>query len=340
MSHAAPTRIPAPATSARRAGLAALLATAAWSAAPAARADTVVLVGGKKLEGVTVSRNDSEWVVVNPWNSRHPDMTWEIPEKNRHPRAKVAEVVIADPPGVEWRRRSASKLSADERRELAAFCDRHKMAEEAARERSLAKALDDDRALADGGAEPPVASGAKPDPDRDPVLRRLEREYVKLKDPAELEAQWKRMAERGTTRLRAYLERARRSEAIPRGRRDKVPLTVRSAEASGATYCIVVPAGYDPLVPTPLVVGLHGGGPGGVNGELVTGSGEDAMPFYESLAEQWGWIVVCPTARRAPWSNQENDAWIDALHEEMLALYNVDESRVYLTGHSMGGFGT
>ncbi|MCG3135022.1 MAG: hypothetical protein HMLKMBBP_02515 [Planctomycetes bacterium] len=312
------------------------------AAALPARGDTVVLVGGKKLEGVTVSRNDSEWVVVNPWNSRHPDMTWEIPDKFRFPRAKVEEVIIADPPAVEWRRRTASKLSADERRELAKFCEQHKLADEAAREKALAKMLDDEKALADllaeAGAEP--APGAKPDPDLDATLRRLEREYVKLADPAELDAQWKRMTERGTTRARPYLERARRSAALPRGRRDKVPLTVRSTEASGATYCIVVPQGYDPLVPTPLVIGLHGGGQGGVNGELVTGSGEDAMPFYEQLAEQWGWIVVCPTARRAPWSNRENEAWMDALFDEMTMLFNVDESRVYLTGHSMGGFGT
>ena len=65
----------------------AALAAGGWGAA-AARADTVVLQGGKKLENVTVSRND-DVVVVNPWNSRCPEMTWEIPDKNRYPREKV-----------------------------------------------------------------------------------------------------------------------------------------------------------------------------------------------------------------------------------------------------------
>jgi hypothetical protein len=36
----------------------------------------------------------------------------------------------------------------------------------------------------------------------------------------------------------------------------------------------------------------------------------------------------------------KNEPLMDAVVEEMLALYNVDENRIYLTGHSMGGGGT
>ena len=60
--------------------------------------DTIVLQSGRSIEDVVVSRNDAEFVVLNPWNSRLPGMTWEIPEKNRLPRAKVKEVIIEDPP--------------------------------------------------------------------------------------------------------------------------------------------------------------------------------------------------------------------------------------------------
>ena len=73
---------------------------------------------------------------------------------------------------------------------------------------------------------------------------------------------------------------------------------------------------------------------------LVTGSGESAMNFYMDVAESWGWIVAAPTARAAPWGAKENSALLDALLDEMRMLYNVDENRIYLTGHSMGGFGT
>jgi hypothetical protein len=51
-------------------------------------------------------------------------------------------------------------------------------------------------------------------------------------------------------------------------------------------------------------------------------------------------IVVCPTAVQAPWAAPVNDSFVMAVLEEVLLLYNVDENRIYLTGHSMGGFGT
>ena len=66
--------------------------------APAATADTIILKKGKKITGVVVSRNDGSVVVINPFNSRHPEMSWEIPEKNRIPAEKVAEVIAVGPP--------------------------------------------------------------------------------------------------------------------------------------------------------------------------------------------------------------------------------------------------
>lgn len=316
-------------------------AAAAGAAAVAARADTIVFTDGKKREGVVVSRQDSEVIVVNPWNSRHPDMTWEITDKDRIPRAKVKEVLIEDPPVVEARRRAADpKLGAEGLRELIAFCRRHKLEDEAKWLDRRLLAADLSAKMEETGTPPELPAAAKGDPSVDPELRRLEREYLALKEPAELAAQWKRMQERGTTRSRTYLERARRSAQQAKGRRDAVPLTVRAKEAPGGNYCLFVPSSYDPLVATPLVVALHGGGPGGKDGKLVTGNGQEAMNFYQDLAEEWGWVVVCPSALVAQWSSRENEPLVDATIEEMRLLFNVDESRIYLTGHSMGGFGT
>ena len=50
-------------------------------------------------------------------------------------------------------------------------------------------------------------------------------------------------------------------------------------------------------------------------------------------------IIVCPTAIAAPWAAPANEPFLLACLEEVMLLYNVDENRVYLTGHSMGGFG-
>ena len=82
------------------------------------------------------------------------------------------------------------------------------------------------------------------------------------------------MKDAGGERPITYMERARRSAAIDTGRRDKVPLTVGSEDAPGATYAIHVSRKYDPLTPTALVIGLHGGGDGGKDDALVSGSGE------------------------------------------------------------------
>jgi pimeloyl-ACP methyl ester carboxylesterase len=138
-----------------------------------------------------------------------------------------------------------------------------------------------------------------------------------------------------------YLRRAWRSAREPRKYQKDRPIALRADKlADNARYTLFVPEGYDPLRPTPLVVGLHGGGAGGADGKLVVGSGADAMSFYQGECDARGWICVCPTAATAGWGERPNCELIDALLEELLALYNVDENRIYLVGHSMGGGGT
>ncbi len=315
------------------------------ASAAAASGDTIYLKSGKKIEGVVCEQPKEGGggdVVVNPFNSRDPDMTFGITDKDRIAADKVDHVETADAPLVEARTR-ASKLGmgASDHLDLAKFCEKNKLAEERDRELKAALCADPENAEALAAlGKSNWQAWAKGNPLADASLRALESEYVKLEKPAELAAQWDQMNAKGTTRARAYLERARRSAKFPLGRRDKVPLTVRSELAVGATYCIYLPKSYDPLVPTGLVVGLHGGGRGGKDGTLVTGSGEDAMNFYVDVAEERGVIVVCPTALEAGWEGKKNEPLMDALLDEMRMLYNVDENRVWLTGHSMGGFGT
>jgi dienelactone hydrolase len=314
--------------------------------AAAASADTVVLKGGKKLEGVVCEERkaDDAPVVVNPYNSRCPEMTYGITDKDRYPADKVDHVDTSETSIVAEYRIRASKLemTAADHLELAKFCETHKLAEERDRELKLTLCADpaNAEALAAVG-KTPWATWSKGNPLADENLRTLEKEYVGLEKPAELAAQWDQMTAKGTTRARAYLERARRSRKFPLGRRDKVPLTVRSELAVGANYCIYLPKNYDPLVPTGLVVGLHGGGKGSpTDPTLVTGNGQEAMNFYTDVAEERGVIVVCPSALAAPWGDKKNEPFLDALIDEMKMLYNIDENRIWLTGHSMGGFGT
>ena len=60
-----------------------------------------------------------------------------------------------------------------------------------------------------------------------------------------------------------YLQRAWRSARQPTGYQKDRPVALRADKLQdNARYTLVVPKSYDPLEPTPLVIGLHGGGRG------------------------------------------------------------------------------
>ena len=115
-------------------------------------------------------------------------------------------------------------------------------------------------------------------------------------------------------------------------------------------YRVYVPKTYSTAKPTPLVIALHG-----------LGANEDS--FFDSysqlppqLAEKHGFLMAAPlgyrvdgfygstllsggdaaSRRRAEYSEQD----VLEVLRLMKAAYNVDESRIYLMGHSMGAIGT
>jgi len=64
------------------------------------------------------------------------------------------------------------------------------------------------------------------------------------------------------------------------------------------------------------------------------------MNFYQRHAAQHGFLVACPTALMAGWPNKPNEDYVRDLITELRLLYHIDIDRIYMTGHSMGGFGT
>jgi len=101
-------------------------------------------------------------------------------------------------------------------------------------------------------------------------------------------------------------------------------------------YRIYVPTNYDPTKAYPLVVALHG--MGGNENSMFNGYGEGAI---KREAETRGYIVVCPKGRGSSsmyTGTAERDV-IDVLKQTM-GDYTIDPDRVYLMGHSMGGYGT
>ena len=100
-------------------------------------------------------------------------------------------------------------------------------------------------------------------------------------------------------------------------------------------YRIFIPTAYDGSKATPLVVALHG--MGGDENSMFDG-------YKETLkreAERLGFIVACPKGRESA-SMYRGPAEQDVFDvmKEVERDYRIDVKRVYLMGHSMGGYGT
>jgi predicted peptidase len=125
----------------------------------------------------------------------------------------------------------------------------------------------------------------------------------------------------------------------------------------GYQYLLSLPAGYaaDPGRQWPLLVFLHGSGERGSDPWLVAKHGPPKLLRGDSPAPEGetpaaraareaaakalaeNFIVVSPQCPAGQW--WDDDA-IGALLDEIAARQRVDARRVYLTGLSLGGFGT
>ncbi len=99
-------------------------------------------------------------------------------------------------------------------------------------------------------------------------------------------------------------------------------------------YLLYLPKDYDSKKSWPLVLFLHGAGERGTDLELVKVHGP---PKLIAAGKDFPFIVVSPQCPKDRWwESVELTALLDTIVEK----YKVDEDRVYVTGLSMGGFGT
>jgi len=318
----------------RRLAPSAVLAAAAVAAvllAAAASADSL-RAGGRRLVGRIVE--DGDTIRINEFNSTVPGAYGT----HTFPKSEVRRIKRTYPlPHVEFQRRIAAARTAEECVAVAKWADeqrRMKDEERWALEKALRLDPDHEAARKELGYRAP--DGRWPD------QMRLAREFVGAETGVARLAAWRKIErDRDFPFEKVELQRVLRSKGQPTGYQRDRPVTLRADKLlPNAKYTLLVPKSYDPLVPTPLLVGLHGGGAGGADGKLVVGAGHQAMNFYREEGERRGWICACPDALRAGWGQRVNDELVDAMLEELLALYNIDETRIYLTGHSMGGGGT
>lgn len=101
-------------------------------------------------------------------------------------------------------------------------------------------------------------------------------------------------------------------------------------------YLLFLPKGYDEngSKKWPLMLFLHGAGERGTNLNKVTVHGP---PKIVKNQTDFPFVLVSP---QCPSGQTWDDETVLALLDDVIKTYKIDPRRVYLTGLSMGGFGT
>jgi predicted peptidase len=107
-------------------------------------------------------------------------------------------------------------------------------------------------------------------------------------------------------------------------------------EGPPVRFTLSIPKGYEPGRPSPLVLALHYGGrvtPYYSKGFVL----ELVKPGLQKLDA----IIVAPDCPSPHgWDNPESDKAVTALLQHILKTYEIDRSRLLVTGYSLGGHGT
>ena len=122
--------------------------------------------------------------------------------------------------------------------------------------------------------------------------------------------------------------------------------TAPAAATADRPYTVHVPPGYSSDTPAPLLLILHG--------YLATGAVESFYLNLTPATDAAGMLTVAPDGTRNALGNlswnatdaccqgrgtsADDSAYLTALIREVEADYNVDRKRIYLVGHSNGGF--
>jgi len=115
---------------------------------------------------------------------------------------------------------------------------------------------------------------------------------------------------------------------------EQKPHKLESDAGVTMNYLLYLPTGYEEKEAWPLILFLHGSGERGDDLELVKKHGP---PKIVGEGKDLPFIIVspqCPSGQR--WQVDELSKLLDEVEKQN----HVDESRIYVTGLSMGGFGT
>ncbi len=125
-------------------------------------------------------------------------------------------------------------------------------------------------------------------------------------------------------------------------------LSAQSIDLGRGELPLTVPSNYDADTPNPLIVLLHG--------YTSSGAGQDSYMGFSKIADHYGFILVSPDGEKEPGGDEnrywnassaccnffqtevDDSAYVLDIIKAVKADYNIDHNRVYLIGHSNGGF--
>ncbi len=114
---------------------------------------------------------------------------------------------------------------------------------------------------------------------------------------------------------------------------------VRKNLSEGYACLFRVPKGYHDFAgPQPLLIFLHGAGEVGTDPRTL--ESKDPLHFTRAAGFEIPMIVAVPICPEKRWEPRRIVAMLDQLLADNQYRFKIDPDQVYLTGYSMGGFGT
>ncbi|HJZ53421.1 MAG TPA: prolyl oligopeptidase family serine peptidase [Gemmataceae bacterium] len=118
-----------------------------------------------------------------------------------------------------------------------------------------------------------------------------------------------------------------------------VKKSFKNADGTESPYLVFVPHAYDGSKALPVILFLHGAGEtkGGAKQPVEVGIG----PAIKTREKTFPFITVIPQSEKRTWKAESDDGKrAIAIFDSVIKEYKVDPDRQYLTGLSMGGYGT